>query len=1293
MKMNYRQSLAVLMISVVGIFSGRSLVLAAPLDIANAPLFLGTAVDPNIFYVLDDSGSMDWEILTVEYFPSYCYDRNHPGSVSTSDCSTGNIQDNGLWYERGGGGHQTFEYIFINNDSAYTGGCTSSRERVEDCNDSGTESNWVHSYDWRIYSSDFNVVYYDPEVTYMPWLGTGMTDASFTAARSNPEPASAGYALTKDLSNWDNGFLHNARDDTNGTVDNDYDDGFVFNIWTDSHGWDDADGHPDRGSDFDREVGANGWVDVYDEYVMYVVMAAEVRWIRFGWAEHGDGGIKRVVLANGAFSGTATDPNGNNEGRTAAEIQQNVANWYQYARRRMFVAKGAIAALTMQSSSSNFRFGATVINEAGLGSNEIFETVPAANIDNYASHNEDLLEALFQYPQQSNGTPLRTGLRTAGRYYQDNLTLDGTNFINPIVETCQQNFSILFTDGYYNGGDPSFGNVDSDPYSNTLADVAYYYYTTDLAPGMADEVPASGPDPANHQHMVTFTAAFGVSGVLSDNDGDGWPNPVLEEDDDWGTTSTDSGKIDDMWHAAYNSKGSFISATTPSDLINGLQDALNEISDRVGASASIAANSTSLRVGTRIYQASFFSGAWYGSLQSLKINPTDFSISNTPDWRAEDELDDLVAGLGYSTDRVVITYNPDAANLTLGFGKGIPFRFPANYQSLTTNEMTLSQVDALTPNSVATVDTAEIAQNKSEGLDALNYLRGDRSNEVIAGGVLRSRTHVLGDVHESSPQFVGPPNTFIADSLETAKYSTFRKAYENRRQVIYVGANDGMLHAFDAGLPPNRSCDPLTDANNCIDPGSGEELLAYVPSSVYGNLWGLTLPNYAHRFFVNSTPSISDVFYNGAWHTVLIGALGAGGQGYYALDITDPSAFKESNADDLVLWEFTDDNRHSATIADGVAGASGDKDLGYSFSRPSIVRLANGSWAAVFGNGYNNTEGSSPTSTTGTAILYIVDIGTGKLIKRIDTGVGSAATPNGLSTPALVDADNDSIYDYAYAGDLYGNMWRFDLDDDDTANWEIAYSGAPIFTGNSGQSITAKPVVNEHPRGFGLLIYFGTGQYLQVGDNTSSGQSTQSFYAVWDNTSATNLTYPVDTSDMLEQTIDNEFTVSGLDLRHTSDNSISWGTHRGWYMDFEYSGANNGERIVSDALLRGNRVYFVTLVPSLGGCAGDGVSWIAALDSRDGSRLVVSPIDVNGDGTIDTDDYVSSKPISMWKVNGIVTTPTVLADQSEATGDSDDVLMECDEAMLIQDSTGNVDGTKASGSLCAFGRRSWRQLN
>ncbi len=534
--------------------------------------------------------------------------------------------------------------------------------------------------------------------------------------------------------------------------------------------------------------------------------------------------------------------------------------------------------------------------------------------------------------------------------------------------------------------------------------------------------------------------------------------------------------------------------------------------------------------------------------------------------------------------------------------------------------------------------------------------------------------------------------------------------------MIYVGANDGMLHAINAE--------------------TGVEKFAYVPGKAVNLLADLKNPNYSHRYYVDGSPTTGDVFYNSAWHTVLVGGLNGGGQGLYALDVTNPASINtESDVASKVLWEFTDVN----TAASGAP--NGDSDLGYTYSRPSVVRLNTGVWAAVFGNGYNNTAPDGTASSTGNAVLYLVNIETGRLIMKLDTGVGMSADPlginrpNGLSTVAPVDRDGDYKVDFVYAGDLFGNVWKFDVSGSSTSNWSVAYSGSatssstyakryngqPIFTARfdpssaaTTQPITSRPQVIRHPAGAdGFLVLFGTGKYIEVGDNSPTGQTTQTFYGVWDRPN-----YPVSSAanrftrnHLVQQQVLKEVDEGEFSYRITTQNFLTWhltsgtpatsGSNRqylGWYMDLlntQGGSTNNyGERAVSDPLVRGGKIIFTTLLPTDDPCDFGGEGWLMEIDSATGARLPYSPFDVNNDGVFDLNDYIDAGDITGDGVAdaevpasgrkstvGIIPMPAVVTRESGRK-----------EHKYESGSTGQIEMILENPGPGDFGRQSWRQL-
>jgi len=712
-----------------------------------------------------------------------------------------------------------------------------------------------------------------------------------------------------------------------------------------------------------------------------------------------------------------------------------------------------------------------------------------------------------------------------------------------------------------------------------------------------------------------------------------------------------------------------------------LKNAFDEITSRTGSSSTVAVNSGSLGTDTLLYQAKFDTEDWSGSLLALPI-ALDASLSKIPTWDAKDKIQNQ----HFSSGREILSYNTTTK-------KGIAFRWPTNSQSPLDKELAQTEIEALLIN---------VASDKqSHGEDILNYIRGDQSNEsnVISNTRnFRNRTTVLGDIIHSNPLYVGPPSFFLPDKWDSIeginppensalqKYSDFRALFKTRTPTLYFGANDGMLHAVNATKTTE----------------GGKELFAYVPSPTYPNLAQLTRPSYNHQYFVDGPAAFGDTFFSNSWHTVLVGTLRAGGQGIFALDISNPSkstsgtypGFDESNASKLVLWEFTD---------------ADDADLGYTYGQPNVVRMANGKWAAVFGNGYNNTAPDNHISGTGNAVIFIVNIENGALIAKLDTGTLQdplgTDRPNGISGVSPVDINGDNIIDYLYAGDLFGNVWKFDVSSAHTSNWKSAFlSGAtpiPLYTakddaGNS-QPITSRVQVSTHPKfktSTDIMVYFGTGKYLEASDTNASGETTQSFYGLWDNGSViTNRT------KLLAQTIVEERSTPPFgSLRFVSDNPINWNipaTHRGWHLDLINTGngstSNKGERQVSNSIIRNSRIIFTTLIPTGDACDAGGTGWLMELDPNNGGVLSKSPIDTNGDGKIDDNDLLTAG--IMLSGGGIPSAPIIIDLISSQTGpygggQDEDTL----EKKFMSTSTGSIESVLESGATTARGRQSWREI-
>jgi type IV pilus assembly protein PilY1 len=1137
------------------------------MDLSNVPLFLGFRAEPNIFFIIDDSGSMDWDVLTQDAFNEGRFTGLQPNSHNRND-GVGPVKhrdSNDSGYPNcnfGQNGQDFFGYIY-----ATEFGQNSYDDDSLDCNTADDRA-------WRFRTNAFNTLYFDPYRTYSPWKGVDkqgnpFTDMDPTHALANPyDPSnSETINLLVHNSNWPGGTSRDTSDrDNDGQPD-----GFFFYTWTDANN--------------------NGLFDNGEE------------------TEH------QLNNLDPAFLDTLVPTFGNGNPVTAQMVQTNFANWFSYHRSREHVAKAAYGEVI--AGATAVRMGLATLHNH----NNVKTEIRSMNADPASGNKKTLLSALYSI-NSADGTPLRNALHNAGKY----LDCDSSNNLFssscPRLSAaeggaCQQNFALLMTDGFYNGGSPSLGNRDgdnssdwdggtyADGYSNTLADVAMRYYERDLHPDLDDNVPITpGIDEARHQHVVTYTVAFGVNGTLTDNppndtDPFAWPDPAQSA----------ANKIDDLRHAAFNGRGEFLNASRPEELVTALNDALSSIADRVSSAASVALNSGSHNANSKIYQARFNSGDWSGQLLAYPIGE-DGSVL-TPVWDAGEELDTL----DWDHDRTIITYNNELNN-----GTGIAFRW---------DQLSLEMKNLLNLDAAGVPDT--------NGEKRLEYLRGNKAEE---GTLFRTRLHLLGDLIHSDPYFVGPPRQLYPELVQPDDiigqtilddYEKFRdEQYNNRKPMIYVNSNDGMLHGFNAN--------------------TGHEEIAYVPRVLFSRLSRLSNPIYQHEYFADGSPTAGDAYgkFCGSgtsktpcWRTVLVSGLRKGGQAIFALDVTDPIKFSEANASQFAMWEFSDQD---------------DADLGYTFSQPSIVQMQNGRWAAVIGNGYNNSETDGIASTTGHAVLFIVFLDggldgawtEGSDYIKLDTGVGEIDTPNGLASASPVDVDGDFVIDYIYAGDLRGNVWKFDVTNTTAGNWS---SPVRLFTaesdvavaGSTLQPITSRLEAGLHPEE-GLLIYFGTGKYVEPSDNTADIPK-QTFYGIWDKLTSAQ-TLPVPRDKLLKQTI-NSYLTNGY--RTSSNKPINWEAgpeqHLGWRIDL----IDPGERQVSDSILRHGRIIFITLIPDTEPCSFGGDSWLMELDAITGGRLSESPFDLNGDHKFDDEDLVnvsdSEEPGAISGIKstaGILSTPAIL---------------------------------------------------
>ncbi|MFM5598998.1 pilus assembly protein [Aeromonas veronii] len=1012
-------------------------------------------------------------------------------------------------------------------------------------------------------SSHNNKLYYNPLLTYRPWAtadGTLMPMAILPCAPHNPTNLGAG----------------------------------CLNLMSSNKSQ--ANYYTDFSSSVKKNVSETFWPAVYFSY-------------------KGSGDVKKASSYNRVEirSGGTYDNRPNRSDCKSAPVCsyeeeiQNFANWYTYYRSRILAARAGIGR-AFASQGNTLRVGFTTINS---GSTVLRSVAPFSSAQRTGFFT-DLYNGTFN---GINYTPLRTSLQHVGEFFSrtdnDGPWAASAGSTLPHL-TCRQSYNILMTDGYWNGDSPSVGDQDKDSIENTLADVAYQYWKRDLRPDLANKVPTSTADPANWQHLVNFTVGFGVNGSLNPANGipSRWPNPY----------SSDAKKIDDLWHAAVNSKGSFFSAADPNTFAAALSSTLAQIAARNSSASSVTANATRLDSNTHIYQARYNSGDWSGQLVSIPLNK-DGSLGELA-W-----------------DAATLIPEPSARNIfTRQDGVGIPFRW-----------------DALNVANRALFNVA----GDNQGESRVAYLRGERSGEQRNGGAFRNRSDLLGDIINSDPVYVGKRDYGYSSAVgltqtEREGYQAFlgATAITRRPPMLYVGANDGMLHGF-------RVAD-------------GVERVAYIPSSLLGELNQLTRPNYSHRYYVDGTPKVGDAYLSSRWKSILLGSTGAGGKAVFAIDVTAPDNFTA----DKMLWEFT----HA--------------EMGVALAAPTLVRVKSGNlWVALVANGYN--------STSQTARLFVLDLATGAIIKEIDTEVGSASTPNGLSSPLPVDEDGDRVVDYVYAGDLQGNLWKFDLTHNNSAQWGSVLSDGkpgkpkPLFQACDGacasgtrQPITMRPLAIRHPKG-GIMVLVGTGSYVTNDDKLLPvTPRLEAVYGIWDTGSE------VSSNQLLQQSITRELLANGttikFNVRLVSSHPINYSSHKGWYLTLKSPGLPKGvgERAVSEMLYRHKRLIFNTLIPSADACDFGGRSWLMELDPISGARLTYSVFDVNSDGAVNDDDYVAIKddagndikvPVSGKLFDELTTTPSVVEDAEM-------------ERKYISGSSGNISVTLEEGAGDLGGRQSWLQL-
>ena len=900
----------------------------------------------------------------------------------------------------------------------------------------------------------------------------------------------------------------------------------------------------------------------------------------------------------------------------------------------------------------------------------------------------------------------------------DNADMDRTRLTLPDAAGTVYDVNSRQTAVYRGAGGRSFTYSGKQVPVSTLADLAFYYWATDLAPGLANNVlprtkqstaqtfgtgltalavePFWNPrnDPATWQHMTTYTIGFGDAARwkttgsfalypvwdLATNDTYGgslpdlitglrtWPDPMVNNSVsltessnllDALTTNGEARKTE-LWHMAINSRGKFIASTDAASLVAAFREIFSEIlADTSTPVASFANTSASIaRNPTTQFTSGYIASAvregetltWMGYLRAdtvaQNIDTGAVTTTAAQGWgttnrTTSDKLDALSAAA--ITSRLVLTWTDGSP------AGGTSFQWTQDAAP------TLSALSAAQKTLLKAEGAGEVSDTVAE--QRLNFLRGDRSLE---GTTFRKRGSRQGDTVNSALWYVADPvSNYTFDN-----YRAFANRQAKRLPMLYVGANDGMLHGFSGA--------------------DGSEKIAYVPRGVYANLPDLTRSAYGHRYYVDGSPFSGDVNLGSTatpdWRTLLVGTLGAGGKGYFVLDVTNPgstatdstaqaSNFSKANAATLVVMDKTASARETYTDVSDVR-----RDIGHIVAAPvvedgnpqkttQIVRMNNSRWAAVMGNGYN--------STNERPVLLVQYLDGDKALVRIPAATtGANASSNGLSAPRLVDIDGNGTPDVIYAGDLRGNLWKFDVGSASPADWSVAFSGAPLYTaahvaGNVStlQSIVAPPIVRANERGAkGLMVAFGTGRNLTEADRTDV--SVQSIYSVLDSTQyklqsgkvvVDGTATPVGSglSDLVQQSVNATaiagegissartfWTVTQNDVPYSGQNQ-----KKGWYLNLPAA----GERVLAQMSFYddSNIIELISEIPAAGGNTAEEScqppstelkKYRTLLNIMDGKRPSVQVMNTNGDTGYDASTDLNTSRMTASPAENRVTT-------------------------------------------------------
>ncbi len=819
---------------------------------------------------------------------------------------------------------------------------------------------------------------------------------------------------------------------------------------------------------------------------------------------------------------------------TRAEEQSNFAHWFVYHRSRLLLAKSAVGEV-LARTGPELRVGYGRIGKSAGAVDGIagLDALVAGVRDFDATRRAAVIDWLYGLGL-AGGTPLRRAMQGVGRYFS--ATSGGGPWAdepgNPrstARKACRRSYHVLVTDGYWNDdvghdGLEPVGNVDGSdgpgiqgggsrswtyraapPYAdgraNQLADYAMHFWKNDLQPDLDNAVPPTPDNPSFWQNLTTFTVGLGVRGTL---------DPAVDLPALAGGSKTwTNDEIDDLWHAALNSRGQYFAAQDPGELMQSLQRALRSLLDRELRDAGVVTASTTMSSGNRKYVPRYRTGAWVGDIDAFSLDEN--GQAGTRVWSASQRLPAW-------SERRIVTW--DASRPVPG---AVAFDW-----------------SVLSPGSRARIGSREL----------VDYVRGDRSQEQ-AGGNWRVRQQLLGDFINSPPVFArasAEPGHERLPALADSYRRYLDEVKARRIGVLYVGGNAGMLHAF-------------RDSQSANDPRDGQEVFAYVPGALLGQLRDLADRTYGtvtleHRYFVDGPLREADVHVPAAgetvprWRNFLLGSAGAGGRVVFALDITEPERLGPAS----VRWELS---------------AAHQPELGYIRFPIQTGQLPNGEWVALFGNG---TGGQS-----GEASLFIVNLASQQVhLLPVQPGLRD----NGLGGVGLLKDANGQVV-AAYAGDLRGNVYRFDYAEraEATGFFRVGNEGQPVFAAGPGQAVVQAPLVSAAASGRRLVVV-GTGQLLSEADaRDATVQAIHSFLDDGAGAGPGSTLTPAQLAPRALALASGEAGARGM----VSIEGVAMdpASHRGWTVPLALSGvqpAIRGLRVVYPLQRVGERTVFVSAV-------------------------------------------------------------------------------------------------------------------